>query len=622
VGRADLLNSLKSPTLKVGDPFYLRTSAPWHQGDCTIPSHTTITGHVESLTFSPTRPHDTVLSIWFSDVPCTELKSRLMTPLLVSIKAPNLGYDADAPQFPMLGGIFQSQTDADPRLGRRASDPISAGVRDANELNQLNDTPAIEKPMKAGEVRGYHGIALIVPGREGPAAKLTSGHKIVLDRDTQFAFAYAPTPSASVEVSTASPPPVPIANPSPPPHVDPPPAEIEDVCASSDCKQLSASTETPAARALWSLPLAELGYQPRPTQRIIGLDSSAGVHFLGDDNILLTFPRHVLLPRPSDADAWTTNPRSVRGVLISRADGHVLRVKEWTVYDDIGPCVWSLGSGIVIAHVGHDLVRFGPDLTIERHFPLAGPLLHLSASPRGNIFLAVTVHEKHTQKEHAQIAKFVGSGVPVEEEYDLTGLNDAFQVTGVRRVTVKPLRPALLQNSMVSARRMPGNDWLLEESTWDGQTKRFAHFRSSCPLEIQSFPGDLLFIQGCAPVGASTWYRVLNAQGATLFKGSSPVTDFLQQAESSYDGRLFAIALSHFNNRLVDRKTILQIGDFTNLTVTVYDTVTGKQSFAARLHQGSAQEDTFALSSSGSALAVLTSSALQLFPLPSPATKK
>lgn len=632
VGKAELLTALKSPTLKPGDLFYLHTTTAWHQGNCTVPSHITITGHVESLTPSPAGTHDTTLALRFSEVPCTESQSRLMTPLLLAIE----DYDSanyDTTTAPLLTGVFSPDGFAniiskDMAKGVVATDTPDAlaNALDASQLSQ----PRTEKPMKAGEVRGYRGVALIIPGPDDPVAKLTSKHKIVLYRTTEFAFAYVPTSSAGAEVTAANPPPAaitaPVIHPPPAPPTDPPPApppaEIEDVCISSGCKELSAVADPNTARALWSLPLVDLGYQPRPTQLIIGLDSSAGVHFLGEDQILLTFTRHVLLPHSSDADAWASNPRSVRGVLISRADGHVLRVKDWIVSDDIGPFIWSLDNGIVIAHVGHDLVRFGPGLSIEQRFQLPGPLLLLSASPRGNLLLAVTVHEKHTQKEHAQLAKLIGSEDLIDEEYDLTGLSDAFQVTGVRRVTVKPLRLALLQNSTVSARSLPGMEWLLEQSTWAGQTRRFAHFRSSCPLQIQSFPGDLLFIQGCMQVGANTWYRVLNSQGATLFKGSGPFSDFIQQAESTSDGRLFAIALSHFKNRPVDRTTQLQIQDFTNLTVTVYDTATGKQFFAAHPPHGSAQSDTFSLSASGSALAVLTSTSLQLFPLPTPATRK
>jgi hypothetical protein len=634
VGKAELLNSLRSANLKAGDLFYLRTIGLWYQSGCTIAAHTTITGHVDSLTVSAGSPHDTILALRFSDIPCSESKSTLMTPLLVSIRAPLPGqsdrFNAGAPETPTLSGIFPSEVRTDRPINIPTSNTNGASrAYDANELNQLRDVPG--KPMTTGEVRGYSGIALTLPGREGPAAKLSSAHKIVLDRETEFALAYAPTPqSPNLNVSAATPSPAPVstavADPAPatPPSASapPPPPEMEDVCASSGCMQLAAVVETKSARALWKLPLAGLGYQPRPLQQIVGLDYSASVHFLGEDQLLLTFTRHVLLPRSSADDAWTTNPRSVRGVLISRADGHVLRVKDWTVSDDIGPFVWALGNGLVLAHVGEDLVTFGPGLSIQQRFHLPGPLLFLCASPTGNLLLAATLHEKHTEKEHAQIASFVGPGIPIDEEYDLTGMDAALQVTGTRRVTVKPLRPALLQASTVSARSTHSAEWLLEESTWEGQSKRVAHFRSICPLQIQSFPGDLLFVQGCSPIESNTsWYRVLNAQGATLFKGSSPYSDFIQQADTSYDGRFFAIATSHFN-RPVDRTTEQQIGDFINLTVTVYDTSTGKQFFTAHMPQGSAQEYTFSLSPSGSSLAVLTSNSLQLFPLPKPTAKK
>ncbi|HEV2578826.1 MAG TPA: hypothetical protein VGU25_16600 [Acidobacteriaceae bacterium] len=637
VGKAELLNTLKTANLKPGDLFYLRTLGPWQQGDCTIPSHTTITGHVESLTSTTTRPAATILALRFSEIPCSGSTSALMTPLLVSIKAPDpdSSYNAGAPQTPTLSGIFPTQVNAGRTQAGPARQPNiptgnTAGASqalDANEMNQLHDAPG--KPMKTGEVRGYRGIALTLPGREGPAAKLSSEHRITLDRAAEFAFAYAPTPppspSPDTTPATAAPPvttPAP-ATPPPPPPAEP--AEIEDVCASSGCKQLAAVAQATSAHAIWTLPLAALGYQSRPQQRIAGLDHSASVHFLGDDQILLTFTRHVLLPRSSDKDAWAVNPRVVRAVLISRADGRVLRVNDWTVSDDIAPFVWGLSNGVVIAHVGHDLVRFGPGLTIQRRFRLPGPLLFLSASPSGNLLLVATVHEKHTEKEHAQIASFVGPDVPIDEEYDLTGLDAAFHVTGAKRVTVPPLRPALLQASIVrvqpGARPAHTTDWLLEENSWEGHSKPLAHFRSICPLQVQSFPGDLLFVQGCSPLEArTTWYRVLNARGATLFKGSGPYSDFIQQTESTDDGRLFAIASSHFN-RPVDRTTPLLTGDFTNLTVTIYDSTTGKQFFAAHLPQGSAQEDTFSLAPSGSALAVLTSASLQLFPLPA-ATKK
>jgi len=618
IGRAELLNALKSPNLKPGDLFYLRTLDPWRQNGCSIPPHTTITGRVENPTPSPAHPHDTILALRFSELPCSGSSTTLLTPVLVSIDAPSPNrYDGNP--VTSFRDFFPNELDPTTRSTQPTSDAENAAI----QRYQLNEMRVTEKPMKAGEVRGYRGIALDLPLREDPVAKLSSNHNIVLNRATEFIFAYVPTPTSNPEFGDPAPPPVSVsalrANPAAP---SPPPEEPEDVCASSGCRELAPVPETRDAHALWSLPLAELGYQPRPVQRILGLDHSASVHFLGEDQLLLTFTRHVLMPRSPDSDSWATNLRSVRGVLISRADGHLLLVKDWIVSDDIGPFAWSFGNGVVIAHVGHDLVRFGPGLTIQQRFRLAGPLFLLTTSPRRDLLLAVTIHEKHSREQHAQIANTIGPSFPVDEEYDLTGLNADLKMTGTRHETVAPLRPALLEQSMVSARPLRGMDWLLEESTWQGESKRFAHFRSACPLQIESFPGDLLFIQGCEPVGAGRWYRVLNTHGATLFKGVGPPTDLIQQADSSDDGRLFAIALSHFKKLPVDRSTQLQIQDFTNLTVTVYDTATGKQCFAAHPRQGSSESDTFSLSPSASTLAVLTSTSLQLFPLPTPAAKK
>jgi hypothetical protein len=293
-------------------------------------------------------------------------------------------------------------------------------------------------------------------------------------------------------------------------------------------------------------------------------------------------------------------------------------MKDWTVSDDIGPFVWSFGDHRVLAHIGHDLVLFGPDLSIQKRFPLPGPLLFLSAAPQGDLLLAATIHEKHTPQEHAKLAAFLGPGIPIEEEYDLTGLDAALQVTGSKRLTIEPIQPALLLDTMVDARLVRGTEWLLERTTWEGESKPLAHFRSACAVDVQSLPGNLMLAQGCPPLAPNTtWYRVLNPQGAVLLKGTATYGDLLQRAESSSDGKLFAIASSHFDHP-VARTTLIHTGDFANLTVTIYNTTTGKQLFASRLPEGSAQQDTFSLSPSGTTLAILTSAALQTFTLTPP----
>lgn len=616
VGKAELLNTIKSTDLKPGDLFFVRTIGPWQQGYCTVASHTTLTATIATPTPGTNGTRRSVLAVQFSPIPCSGPNPTLMRPALVALEAPSdevrteiQRYGSAAAQKNMLAGLFPSgYGDV-----RSANSPVANSSPDSglspSMMNALREGFVPEKPLRTGEVRGYRGIGLDLPDLNNPITTLSSAHKFVLDRESEFALAYVPEPLKPAR-------PVPVVK-APPPR--PAEEEIADVCASSGCRELAATPNISSAHALWTLPLVKLGYQPRPKREVVGLDHSASVYFFGEDQLLLTFTRHTLVPRANEQIPGA-NPRSVRGVLISRADGRVIRIKDWTVSDDLGPFVWPLGDHRVLAHVGHDLVLFGPDLSIEKRFPLPGPLLFLSAAPQGDLLLVATIHETHTPQEHARIAAFLGPGVPVDEEYDLTGLNATLEVTGAKRVTIEPTRPALLQNTMVAARPVHGTEWVLERSTWDGASTRLARFRSSCEVQVQSLPGDLLLAQGCPPIDPfnATWYRVLNLQGAVLLKGSAPKGDLLQQAESSPDGKLFAVASSHFDHG-VDPTNPMRASDFANLTVTLYSTGNSKEFFAARLPQGSPQQDTFSLSPSGSTLAVLTSGALQAFALTLPA---
>ena len=100
--------------------------------------------------------------------------------------------------------------------------------------------------------------------------------------------------------------------------------------------------------------------------------SSASMFPLGEQELLLTFDTHALHRRESTFGRdW--KPRTVRAVVLSRVDGRVLLVRDWTVSDDLDMPVWSIGNGDVIAHVGRELVDYGPDLTEVRRVQRCGP---------------------------------------------------------------------------------------------------------------------------------------------------------------------------------------------------------------------------------------------------------
>lgn len=543
-----------------------------------------------------------------------------------------------------------------------------------------------EPELKTGEVRGIRGVTMLLPGQQpdsgpdaagqtGSATTLVAAKRVTLETGTVFSLLFVRVSQAQEEdqagaqaarrdaalgsaMSSA------IATTGAPgtgaggagsktgpmlaaaarqaaaaARTAPLPEEAE-VCAAGGCRQ---AVETVAGAGpgesqgkrqgsgqargqgtvTWRAGLAALGYTQRLQQQITALDTSTGVHFLGDDQVLFTFPLHALVARTHQQLLSGLRPRIVRAVVLASSDGRVLRERDWMVPEASGPYVWGMGGGRVLAHVGEDLVVYGPDLVEQHRFPLPGPLLFVSVSPSGGLILAATVHERHTPEQHAKLAVFLGPGVPVAEDYDLTGLRGDLQVMGTQRMAQEPMQPALLQTAMVSARQVAvhglvggGNvHWALEENPWGGPSKTLARVGSGCDLAVTALASDMLFTQGCEPEKDEMgWYRVLNPDGATLLKGRLQPFELLQQASSDRAGSLLAVAVTQFSKRVALSESIAA-GAFGPLAVRVYALHTGREVFAVRLDGSSDLSETVALAPAGARLAVLTAGALQMYTL-------
>ena len=419
-------------------------------------------------------------------------------------------------------------------------------------------------------------------------------------------------PVAAAEVAEAAdvPPRLKAAAPSP---VSEEPAEL---CAAGTCSYLSATTSAvSSAAATWTVSLASLGFQPRPGQLLSGLERSASIFPLGDDELLLTFDTHSLHRRESTFGRdW--KPRNVRAVVLSRTDGRVLAVRDWAVSDDLEMPVWSLSDGDVLAHVGRDLVEYGPNLTELHRAALPGPVVFLSASAAGQTMLLATVHEKHSASEHQKLSEFLEANQRIEEDYDLTALGKDLNVIGTRPMNIEPLRPALLPNGIVEFKRLKGDLWQLTSTSWSGQPVELARMHSGCQPEVTSLAAGLLDVRGCARDRAvEGWYSVLNAHGKTILKGKTAYGELLQQTETSHDGKLFAVAISNFDHE-VHRRDKLTEGEYKKLTLTVYANPSGMALFTTHLATGSAQEHTFCITPRGDALVVLSGDTLQSLSLP------
>jgi hypothetical protein len=675
--RASLLRAISSTTLTPGATFYLRLRAAWQQPHCTLPEGTTIVATVAALTANGHGTPQTSLALRFDPVPCSGPDAA---------QAPPQDPPQDPPQFiPILIALDAAPPPIDSGLKRMATAELEEKtmqslvapnppgflkptlINDTSHAAQVfnpvgfSDTP--EDPLKTGEVRGIHGIKMVLPQGD-PITTLTTRHQLSLERDTQFLLYFVPAPSlAPHQLAAAQPPETPQPAQPRPTHPAPDPADIE-VCAAGGCKQVadltapgpsSASPSTPTAARplaapLWTLDLAALGFPPAPDRPVHGLLDSATVSFLGPDEqpaeqpdqppggppdqppnqqpnqppnqqpdqsqLLLTFPTHTLIPRTDAQRTLGIRPRSIRAVLLARASGHVLRELDWTIGDATGPYLWPLAHGHVLVHLGNTLVLYGPGLAPLQTFPLPGPLLFVSASPSGNLLLVATQHERHTPQQHARLVAFLGPNWPVDEDYDLTALSSTLHLIGTRRMSVEPLEPALFNAAMVSSGPTRPNHWQVVQSAFDtGRKTTLAHYTSSCSVELQALAPGQLLAQGCQPDNfRTTWYRVLNQQGATLLQGHLPPFALLQQVQSNATGTVLALASTQLTAH-ADLDTGMLESNLPHLTVAVYATATGKPLLLAHPAAASSFRRTLALSPAGTALAILTDSTLTTYTL-------
>lgn len=616
--RAELIKTLRSNTLKQDDQVFFRTTEIWQRPDCKVPVDTSIHGKVVSIDRSGVGPRRNTLALSFSRLPCHGSDQLNLVPVLVAMQHHEQFEDSALRRLATAGledstisSMFNPGAHGPgvPRSIDTAGD--AAGATAYSSLGAIQSDNA---PLKTGEVFGIHGLKLELPAARDVSTNLVSPHEIFLDRTTTsfvFALINAPLPVPQRnENATAG------KQSTPRKLATRDEADEKEVCAASGCNQVALPATDLANTAVWSLPLAQLGFQPRPEQPMAALQTSASVHALGEDQILLTFPVHTLIKRSQTQSAWS-RPRKIRAVVIARENGRVLLMKDWTVPQDAGAYVWDFGPGRVVAQVGNDLVSFGPNLTEEHRLPLGGPLVFLSPAPEGELALVATIHEKHSKGEHEALARFLGPDQPIDENYDLTAIDGDLHAIGTRLLYAQPAQPAILRSAMISAHQGHEGHWELDQTTWSGERKVLARLQSGCNITVTSLPGDLLLARGCVPHQSdTTFYRVLDTKGATRLKGTSDRFSYLQQAATDASGDLFGIASSHFDQPF-DFKFQVHAGEFQNLALSLFSAQNGKLVFSTHLASGSPEQDTFCLSPSGRTLAVLTSAGLQAYAVPS-----
>lgn len=618
---AQFSRSVRSTALQEGDEFFLRTAERWQNPGCLIAEKTEIFGRVLSVARTGADPRKQSVTVRFAPVRCQGNPELRMVPLLVALQ----GYKPPEDNGLRRLGTAQAEDAAIATMfsPARPGVPTSADtlLTSANAVS-TTDYDAYRRvgpeggDLTTGDVKNLRGLTLELPGKTAATTMVFTRAVTLKDYETLALFALVPeqvllgdtkvaaTTTAtvrtmdSIQRSTAQ-------------RVRPAAVETE-VCAAGGCKYLASSATGMDNKAVWSVPLAQLGYQARPEQRLRALSQDASVHFLGSDEVLLTFTLHTLIRRQPQ-NFPNGRPRRVRGVLLSRVDGHVLKVKDWDVPDSAGPYLWELDGEHLLAQQGEDLVVLGPELEVKNRFSLPGALAFVSPAPDGGLLLLATVHEKHTAEETAALAKFLGPDEPIDENYDLFALDAQLHVMNRRLVYTLPRQPAMQQSDMVFADQGKEGQWQVSRTTWSGTRTVLAKFASACPVRVRSLPVGRVLVQGCVPNQLRyTWFRVLDGAGATLLKGEHNSYAFMQEADMDAHGQNFVTASVQTDTPL-DFSVPVRAGAFTNEGVTIYKAATGKLLFARQLRSGSPEEQSVALSPEGDAVAVFTTDDLEVY---------
>jgi hypothetical protein len=614
------LGRIDSRRITEGMSFFVRTISEWNQGQCRIPLGMTLEGRIAKVTRRAPGVKREEISLSFLHIPCSGNERRQLIPILSAIHGSQKELDDSMLDHAALSGLFAAAVGGHPVSG--ASGP-GGTAPPANGYGGVIPQTSRRDVIRAGEVRDYPGVKIALPTYLSDPTIVYASGEIFFDPDARFILVVRLTENApAVETVHAAPPsPQPattsggnVENPARSLPVSAPftvPALVEN-CVSGGCATAADTSHVTAERAQTEVPLRTLAYRPRIGRTVRGgLEDDSAVAFLGDDQVLVTFSTHPLIPRNTQEAIRTTTPRRVRGVLVSSVNGRTLGVTDWDV-PDAGAYLWPLNRGRVLAHIGDALVIYGRDLREEARLDLAGPLLFVTISPSRNIILIAVAHERYDAETFRRLADFVGSAEAVQEDCDLIALNGQLEQTSSRRLTQIPARPWLLDSGIVSIVQERGSQWKIEETDWNNHEKRVTELASGCAPLLEPLPGNLLFVSGCKEDSRSKWFRVLRADGKTLLRGTASNATIPEYVAAPASGDVFAVGVEHSLSD-VDWATGMFIGDLTSMTVAVYRASDGKRVYATKVHSHAVDRRVFALSDSGERLAVLADDSVHIY---------
>jgi hypothetical protein len=627
---SELLGRVDSRRSSEGGSFFVKTTAAWKQGLCTIPSSATLEGRIAKVQRKGSGAKREEIALRFLPVPCSGDEAQQITPILVAMQGPHHDPAEDFVVQQELVHIFSnvrrapasSSTGPGGGGGGAGRSPGLGGNMSgtAGSLGSYSPSSSTERTLRVEEVRGLPGIKLTIPLLTSDPTTLSSSSQVLIDPGTRLRLvlqlAPRPVSSQSPEAARAA---IGIESPEP----KPPPAAIpvqENVeiekCVETGC----AFADSPAAQVDTqlerTLSLHAFGYKVRGHRVLRSLAEDAAVRFLGEDQLLITFNAHPLIVRSQLESERLASPRIIRALLFSISTGKLIRAEDWRVPDD-GAYLWPLDGARVLANVGGVLTVYGPGLKVERKWSPLGDVRFLRVSPSRDLIVGVVTHERHTPDQHRRLAEFIGPEKPVDEDCDLTLLDGQLNVQTTRRLQNWPTLSEVLDTGLIVTERGLHDRWTVSESDWEGKQRQIVRVDSDCPLRVETLPANLILLVGCSDYQKHGWYKIVRTNGKTLLTGTVPANGLLQQADAPTGADVFAIGIAEASHP-VDFDQGIVASDFQNVAVSVYRISDGHRLFATRSASGAVNRQSFALSQSGNRLALLSGDDISLYRIGAP----
>lgn len=589
---AEFKGHLNTEHLKVGDSLLATVTYPWQSKDCTLPEGAILQGQVVALQQRTANSPPNEVSLNFEGT-CYEGKSLPL--ILYAVLKPTSEESSNRAidSLPMSIG---------PGGGRNV--PSLADLMSTNPQNDARrNFPTVIKP---GEVWGISHLNLsVATGVDGSSVLSTTSRTLHLYFATNLIFFPRPEPR-TVTARNGN------ARSGDTSAVEPRPVEVVDeteLCSPPSCSV--ALTETgpsdagPHAAASFSI--EGMGYSPRLTRELTELDYDAAIAYLGSGELLFTFNPHMLVPRyPKDYDDVA---RVIRAVVIDLDGRTVTHTVDWRVPDG-GQYLWPVGPDHVVVHIGNELRMYGPGLSLEQKMLIDGRLSFLRVSPDGKLLAVGVIRERHSRQVHRQLEE--SSSDAPEEDLAIHVVDASFKPIGELLRTSASVPPVLTDAGEVRALPDGHQRWLIQEETWDRQTRKIATVASSCAVTTVALRGDLLFVRGCDVHVRSRWYRAIRMDGHTVLKGEVSGKCIEAAVLANESTATFVLATAKSGD-IVLTGAPFHGSDLASETIGVYEANSGKRIFAASVPAPAPTKQTFALSPLGDRLAVLQGNEISFY---------